>query len=132
MERVFTELPTECDYTAQMFATGLEKKEIAFIKCKAISTISNQLQKAFEVLNVRNGRELSIKFAERISGMKLTMGISPAVKSSVACILLMLLIIDHNMDMRRQRMRSSRTYNNIEAICRVRSRSRGRIIPFTI
>lgn len=29
MERVFTELTEECDYTAQYYAVGFEKKEIA-------------------------------------------------------------------------------------------------------
>mgnify|MGYP000296413870 CR=1 FL=1 len=41
---VFTELTPECDITAQMYAVGYEKKEIAGIKKRAVSTINNQLQ----------------------------------------------------------------------------------------
>lgn len=47
MERVFTELTPECEITARMYAQGYEKKEIANFKCRAVSTINNQLQKAF-------------------------------------------------------------------------------------
>lgn len=57
----------------------LEKKEIAMIKCKAVSIISNQLQTAFIVLGVQNGRELAIKLAERLSGIHLTFDFSPAM-----------------------------------------------------
>ena len=47
MERVLTELTPECEITARMYAQGYEKKEIASMKCRAISTINNQLQMAF-------------------------------------------------------------------------------------
>ena len=47
MERVLTELTPECEITARMYAQGYEKKEIADLKCRAVSTINNQLQKAF-------------------------------------------------------------------------------------
>ena len=72
--RLFAELTPECEVTARMYASGLEKKEIAVKKCRAVSTICNQLQRAFEILGVRNGRELanvvnqrerSIEYAER-------------------------------------------------------------------
>lgn len=88
MERVFTELTPECEITARMYAQGYEKKEIANLKCRAVSTINNQLQRAFEVLNVRNGRELATMLYERITGVKFTMDFSPVVRVSVACCLL--------------------------------------------
>lgn len=65
MERVFTELTEECDYTAQYYAVGFEKKEIAEKKHRSLHTIINQLRTAFEILGVRNGRELAIKLCER-------------------------------------------------------------------
>lgn len=68
MERVFTELAPECEITARMYAEGYEVKEIAQIKCRAVSTINNQIQKAFQVLKVRNGRELSTLFHKRKRG----------------------------------------------------------------
>ena len=88
MNRVFTELTPECEITAQMYAQGYEKKEIANLKCRAVSTINNQLQKAFEILHVRNGRELATMLYERIAGVKFTMDFSPVVRVSVACCLL--------------------------------------------
>ena len=78
MERVFTELTPECEITARMYAQGYEKKEIANFKCRAVSTINNQLQKAFEILHVRNGRELATMLYERIAGVRLTMDFSPS------------------------------------------------------
>ena len=88
MDRVFTELTPECEVTARMYAQGYEKKEIANIKCRAVSTINNQLQKAFDILHVRNGRELATMLYERIAGVKLTMDFSPTVRMSVAYSLL--------------------------------------------
>lgn len=88
MKRVFNELTPECEITARMYAQGYEKKEIADLKCRAVSTINNQLQKAFEILHVRNGRELATMLYERIAGVKLTMDFSPTVRASVACCLL--------------------------------------------
>lgn len=70
MDRVFTELTPECEITARMYAQGYEKKEIANLKCRAVSTINNQLQRAFDVLQVRNGRELATMLYERIAGVK--------------------------------------------------------------
>ena len=66
MDRVFTELTPECEITARMYAQGYEKKEIANLKCRAVSTINNQLQRAFDVLQVRNGRELATMLYEWI------------------------------------------------------------------
>ena len=83
MERVFTELTPECEITARMYAQGYEKKEIANFKCRAVSTINNQLQKAFEILHVRNGRELATMLYERIAGVRLTMDFSPIVLSLI-------------------------------------------------
>ena len=106
MNRVFTELTPECEITAQMYAQGYEKKEIANLKCRAVSTINNQLQKAFEILHVRNGRELATMLYERIAGVRLTMDFSPIVRVSVACCLLCIfsLSLYHEQgDMRRLR-----------------------------
>lgn len=107
MERVFTELTPECEITARMYAQGYEKKEIANLKCRAVSTINNQLQKAFEILNVRNGRELATMLYERITGLKFTMDFSPVARSVVACCLLCVFSItfyqDFHSDMRRAR-----------------------------
>ena len=104
MERVFTELTPECEITARMYAQGYEKKEIANFKCRAVSTINNQLQKAFEILHVRNGRELATMLYERIAGVRLTMDFSPIVRVSVACCFLCLFSLsvyqDHGVMLR--------------------------------
>lgn len=125
---VFTELTPECDLTAQMYASGYEKKEIAALKCRAVSTVSNQLQTAFLILGVRNGRELSIKLAERLSGIRLTLDFSPVMRSAVACVLLIILCLDSHFEMRRQRTRT-RLNTNVELIARTRARAKGRDIP---
>lgn len=106
MNRVFTELTPECEITARMYAQGYEKKEIANLKCRAVSTVNNQLQRAFEVLHVRNGRELATMLYERISGVKFTMDFAPVVRSAIACCLLCVfsLSLYHEQgDMRRAR-----------------------------
>ena len=117
MRRVFTELTPECEITVRMYAQGYEKKEIANLKCRAVSTINNQLQKAFEVLNVKNGRELATMLYERVTGMKLTMNFSPITRSVVACCLLCVfsLPLYHEQgEMRRERK------SRIERIERIR------------
>lgn len=117
MERVLTELTPECEITAQMYATGYEKKEIASIKCRALSTINNQIQEAFKILGVRNGRELAKKLYERMSGLSLTMDFSPIGRTVVACCLLCvfsLSLYHEQNDMRRSRR------NRIEQIERIR------------
>lgn len=117
MERVLTELTPECEVTARMYAQGYEKKEIASMKCRAISTINNQLQKAFEVLQVRNGRELATMLYERITGAKFTMDFSPVGRAVVACCLLCvfsLSLYHEQSDMRR----SHRT--RVETLERIR------------
>lgn len=117
MKRVLTELTPECEITARMYAQGYEKKEIANLKCRAISTVSNQLQKAFEVLQVRNGRELATILYERMSGMKFTMDLPPVARSVVACCLLCvfsLSLYHEQSDMRRARR------TRVERIERVR------------
>ena len=124
---VFTELTPECDLTAQMYASGYEKKEIASLKHRAVSTINNQLQTAFLILGVRNGRELALKLAERISGIRLTLDFSPTMKSAVASVLLIILCLDSHVDMRRQRIRT-RSNANVELTARIRVRTRGRNI----
>lgn len=58
MERVFTELTPECEITARMYAQGYEKKEIANFKCRAVSTINNQLQKALKYCMYGMGENL--------------------------------------------------------------------------
>lgn len=99
------------------------------MKHRAVSTINNQLQTAFLILGVRNGRELALKLAERISGIRLTLDFSPAMRSFVACVLLIILCVDSHLDMKRQRVRI-RSNTNVELIARVRVRARGRDIPF--
>ena len=123
--KVFTELTPECDITAQMYAAGYEKKEIAVLKHRAVSTINNQLQTAFLILGVR---ELALKLAERISGIRLTLDFSPAMRSFVACVLLIILCVDSHLDMKRQQIRT-RSNANVELIARVRVRIRGRNMP---
>lgn len=116
MDRVFNELTPECEVTARMYAQGYEKKEIATMKCRAVSTINNQLQKAFEILHVRNGRELATMLYERITGMKFTMDFSPAIRVSLACCLLCvfsLSLYHEHSDMRRSRRTRVETIERI-------------------
>lgn len=120
MERVLTELTPECEYTAQMYAAGYEKKEFASLKCRAVSTINNQLQTAFEILHVRNGRELAIKLAERLSGVKINLDFSPVLRSVVAGCLLCIFFVD--MRYEQQEMRRSRRTARTETIYRIRGR----------
>ena len=124
---VFTELTPECDITAQMYAAGYEKKEIAVLKHRAVSTINNQLQTAFLILGVRNGRELALKLAERLSGIRLTLEFTPVTKSAVSCVLLIILCLNTHFDMRRQRIRT-RSSANVEFVARTRVKARGRDI----
>lgn len=117
MERVLTELTPECEVTARMYAQGYEKKEIASMKCRALSTINNQLQEAFRILQIRNGRELATMFYERMTGMKFTTDFSPIARSAVACCLLCLFsfsLYHEQSDMRRARR------TRVETIERVR------------
>lgn len=88
MQRILTELTPECELTTQMYISGLEKEEIAEIKCRASSTINNQLQKAFQILRVKNGRELCRKFYERLSGIEFSFDFSPVVRASAAWVFL--------------------------------------------
>lgn len=127
MDRVLTELTPECEITARMYAQGYEKKEIASIKCRALSTISNQIQTAMGVLNVRNGRELATMVYERITGLKFTMDFSPAIRAGITCCLLLVLCLDGHFEMRRLRIFRSRT--NIELSYKTKTRTRGRNIP---
>lgn len=129
--KVFTELTPECDITAQMYAAGYEKKEIAILKHRAVSTINNQLQTAFLILGVRNGRELALKLAERISGIRLTLDFQQCMKSAIACALLIILCMDNHFEMRRQRIRTC-SNANVELIARIRTRTRGRDIPLIV
>ncbi|MFR0677262.1 DNA-binding response regulator [Dysgonomonas mossii] len=71
MERVFTELTPEVDYTAQLYGVGKEKQEVADMKFRALATINNQIMTAFEILGIRNRSELTLKLAERISGKQI-------------------------------------------------------------
>lgn len=106
MQRVLTELTPECELTTQMYISGLEKEEIAEIKCRASSTINNQLQKAFQVLNVKNGRQLCRKFYERISGIEFTFDFSPVVRASTAWVFIGIFsfsLFHEQDDMRRSR-----------------------------
>ena len=111
-KRVFTELTPECEITARLYAQGMEKKEIAELKCRAVSTISNQLQKAFEILKVRNGRELAMMLYERLTGLHLTMNYSRSARVLVAYSLLGVFILSFAEDfdvIRRLRRNECRT-----------------------
>ena len=50
MQGVLTELTPECELTTQMYISGLEKEEIAEIKCRASSTIITRCKKLFRFL----------------------------------------------------------------------------------
>lgn len=93
MQRILTELTPECELTTQMYISGLEKEEIAEIKCRASSTINNQLQKAFQILRVKNGRELCRKFYERLSGIEFSFDFSPVVRASAAWVFILIFVI---------------------------------------
>lgn len=117
MDRVLTELTPECEITARMYAQGYEKKEIASLKCRALSTISNQIQTAMGILHVRNGRELATMLYERMAGMKFTMDFSPVTRTVVACCLLCVFSI--SLYHEQSEMRGGRE-TRIETIERVR------------
>lgn len=131
MKRVLTELTKECELTVQMYISGLEKDEIANLKCRAFSTINNQLQTAYKIMKVKNGRELCRKFYERLSGVEFTFDFSPVMQTAVACCLLLILVLDSHFEMRRQRIRT-RSNVNVEIIARSRTRVRGRDIPLVV
>ena len=119
MRRVLSELTPECEVTAQMFISGMEKEEIAEAKCRAFSTINNQLQKAFQILNVKNGRQLCKKFYERLSGVEYTFDFSPAVRSTFACFLLCvfgLSLYHEQNDMKRARRTKIETVDRIRRL----------------
>lgn len=120
MKRALTELTQECELTAQMYISGLEKKEIASLKYKAVSTINNQLQEAFQKLNVKNGRELCRKFYERLSGIEFTFDFSPVARTVVTCCLLFVLVVDYHCE--RVRLRSTKTISRVEIVFRSRAR----------
>lgn len=101
--RVFTELTPECDKTAQLFARGYEKKEIAEIKCRSFYTINNQINTAFEKLRVRNGRELSILYSERCTG-KSILDLSERSRRILSIVLITVFVTGFHMsEMPRQR-----------------------------
>lgn len=116
MERVLTELTPECEITTQMFISGMEKEEIAEAKCRAFSTINNQLQVAFKKLNVKNGRELCKKFYERVSGVEFTFDFSSVGRAVIAGCLLCVFSISfyhEQNDMRRARRTRVETVERI-------------------
>jgi hypothetical protein len=117
MQRILTELTPECELTTQMYISGLEKEEIAEIKCRASSTINNQLQKAFQILRVKNGRELCRKFYERLSGIEFSFDFSPVVRAYAAWVFIGIFsfsLLHEQGDIRRGRR------TRIETIVRVR------------
>ena len=104
------ELREECDKSAQFFSSGDAKKEVANRKIKAISTVSNQIQKALENTGARNGRELAFRIAfkivEKLLNVRVTFDVSPVIRSVVAFSLLCIfsLSLYHEQgDMRRCR-----------------------------
>lgn len=120
MKRVLTELTQECELTAQMYISGLEKKEIASLKYKAVSTINNQLQEAFKKLNVKNGRELCRKFYERLSGIEFTFDFSPVARTAATCCLFFVLVVDYHCE--KVRLRNTKTISRVEIVFRSRAR----------
>lgn len=92
LSHVFEELNKEVDKTAQLFARGYEYKEICSIKCRAYSTILNQINTAYKRLRVRNGRELSMKYAERITG-KSILNLSERARRVLSVLLLCIFFI---------------------------------------
>ena len=84
---------------------GMRKKKLQTSNAER-SARNNQLQRAFEILNVRNGRELATMLYERIAGMKFTMDFSPTIRSAVAFCLLCIFsfsLYHEQGDMRRGR-----------------------------
>lgn len=126
MKRILNELPIECEITVQMYAQGYEKKEIASMKCRALSTINNQIQTAMAILHVRNGRELAKMLYERMAGMSFTLDFSEGFRTTVACCLLFMLCFDGHLEMRRQRTNQRTT--NTEIAFKTRNRARGKDI----
>lgn len=105
LPHVFEELNKEVDKTAQLFARGYEYKEICSIKCRAYGTILNQINTAFNLLKIRNGRELSIKYSERVTG-KSILDLSDRGRSILSIILLCVFLIGmtENNKFRRRRV----------------------------
>jgi DNA-binding CsgD family transcriptional regulator len=89
MERVFVELSPRRDEIAQLYSCGFEKKEIANRLFRSVATVNTTIQRVFEELSVRNGRELTIKYAERLSGYDLKRGIISA------CLLIIFVLGTH-------------------------------------
>lgn len=110
--RVFTELTPECDKTAQLFAMGYEQKEIADMKCRAKATINAQLHTAMKILDVRNGRELALRYAEKLTGTSL-FHITEKARKAISIFLLTVFFIgglsDHQDNFRRARRTRVRT-----------------------
>lgn len=104
---LFQELTSECDNTTQLYASGLEKKEIAAKKNRAVATINAQIQAAFKILKVRNRSELTLKYAERITGQEIK-------KRAIAVMFIAILLLDVSIDThsayRSQRLLRSRRY----------------------
>lgn len=125
-EQMFDTLPNECDKTTQVFGAGKEKKEVANIKFRAESTITNHVQNAFRTLGINNGREYSImlafKIVEKLLGnVKITMDFSsPTMRTAIACFLLCLFFVD--MHLEQQDMRRSRRTAKTEQVYRARTR----------
>lgn len=87
MDRVFYELSPRRDEVAQLYGCGLEKKEIATRLCRSLSTVTTTIQRVYEALGVRNGRELSIKLAERLAGQDIR-------RTIIASCMLLLMVFD--------------------------------------
>lgn len=104
LPHLFEELNPEVDKTAQLFAQGYEHKEICSIKCRAYGTIISQLYKAMEILKVRNGRELSIKYSERVTG-KTILDLSDRGRSILSIVLLCVFMagINQHTEIRQRR-----------------------------
>lgn len=65
---------------------GMRKRKLPISNVGRLAQLTTK--KAFDILHVRNGRELATMLYERIAGVKLTMDFSPTVRMSVAYSLL--------------------------------------------
>ena len=111
MIRVFPELTLECECTTQLYAYGYEKKEIANMKCRAESTVNNQIQTAFPIVGVRNGRELAREFYKRLAALGISMDYKPQFRSFLACGILCMFtasVLNYNRYRRPRRLRNIR------------------------
>ncbi len=123
MERLLPELSISEERVARHFASGLEKKEIAVLFYRAISTINNQLQAVFLKLDVRNGRELAIVIAERMTNKE--------IKKTITALSILCMFSIHGLCENQRRPGNSRSART-NTIARVRIRGRSEDIYYPL